>query len=66
MLFYYDTASVQWSQAGIEVLQRDIVNNQLAVQITHLAEFALGTPYEFGYLPVIHQNESGYVPSSGN
>jgi hypothetical protein len=56
MLFYYDTATAQWSQEGIGVLERDLANNRLTVQIMHLTEFALGTANESLYLPLVQQN----------
>lgn len=55
LLVYYDVPTAQWSPAGITKLQHNLVDNQLKVQIMHLTEFALGTPTQFLYLPLVYQ-----------
>ncbi|MFN8445069.1 MAG: Ig-like domain-containing protein [Caldilineaceae bacterium] len=43
-LYYYDTTSNQWSNAGMTVVERDTVNHRIVVLLSHLTEFALFQP----------------------
>jgi len=43
-LYSFDTSTNQWTNAGIEVIARDPLNNRIVVQINYFTEFALLQP----------------------
>ncbi len=40
-LFYLDTATQQWSQAGLQEVGRNLVNQTITYLVSHLSEFGL-------------------------
>jgi uncharacterized delta-60 repeat protein len=54
-LFYYNSATGHWSDDGITVVARDLANNRITLQITHLTAFALGEPNKLIFLPQVHR-----------
>ena len=40
-LFYLDTATQQWSQAGLQEIGRDLVNQTITYLVSHFTEFGL-------------------------
>jgi hypothetical protein len=40
-LFYWDTATQQWSQAGLQEIGRDLVNDTITYLVSHFTEFGL-------------------------
>ena len=40
-LFYWDMATQQWSQAGLQEIGRDLVNHTITYLVSHFTEFAL-------------------------
>jgi hypothetical protein len=53
-VFYYDVANGVWTDQGITVLVRDLVNNRITIQVNHLTEFALGATNHI-HLPLINR-----------
>lgn len=54
-LFLYDEGTGEWSNEGITVLSRDPDTNRIVVEVTRIAQFALGAAEYTLYQPIIQK-----------